>query len=261
MSFAIKAPWTSLFFFSHSNLTEIGLEAFNGCVNLTGVVIPNKVTKFGDSVFKGCSKLASVTLPTNNNFKVISPWMFAGCKKLEYINIPNTVTSINKFAFSESGLRAVVIPESVSILEKRAFWLIENLARVEINSKELVSGGEIFQAEYKDEVSEYTGLNKNLEIILPTVEAINYTKESETTKNTENTKINSLYKLGNLAVFKDNKLKGYLREQSKKIHTSFLKSLDIIAARIPAQNQQSFMPMRVVAFDNPNINTAYVSVM
>ena len=37
--------------------------------------------------------------------------------------------------------------------------------------------------------------------------------------------------------------------------------MDIIAARIPAQNQQSFMPMKVVAWDNPNINTAYVSVM
>ena len=57
------------------------------------------------------------------------------------------------------------------------------------------------------------------------------------------------------------KLQKHLREQSKIIHTSFKKSLEIIAARIPAQNQQSFMPMKVVAFDNPNINTAYVSIM
>ena len=42
-------------------------------------------------------------------------------------------------------------------------------------------------------------------------------------------------------------------------HTSFLRALDVIAARIPAQCMQSYMPMRVVAFDNPNINTAYVS--
>ena len=42
-------------------------------------------------------------------------------------------------------------------------------------------------------------------------------------------------------------------------HTSFLRSLDVVAARIPAQSMQSYMPMRVVAFDNPNINTAYVS--
>jgi hypothetical protein len=42
-------------------------------------------------------------------------------------------------------------------------------------------------------------------------------------------------------------------------HTSFLRSLDIVAARIPAQSMQSYMPMRIVAFDNPDINTAYVS--
>ena len=49
-----------------------------------------------------------------------------------------------------------------------------------------------------------------------------------------------------------------IREGRSK-HTSFLRSLDIVAARIPAQSMQSYMPMKVVAFDNPDINTAYVS--
>lgn len=53
-------------------------------------------------------------------------------------------------------------------------------------------------------------LNKNLEIILPSIEAVNYNEEATTTKNTEKTKIDSLYKLETLAIFKDNKLKGYL---------------------------------------------------
>ena len=44
-------------------------------------------------------------------------------------------------------------------------------------------------------------------------------------------------------------------------HASFMKALDVIAARIPAQSMQSFMAMKVVAFDNPDINTAYVSTM
>lgn len=57
------------------------------------------------------------------------------------------------------------------------------------------------------------------------------------------------------------KLRNYLKKQATSMHTSLLKSLDIIAARIPAQNQQSFMPMKVVAWENPNVNTAYVSVM
>lgn len=55
-------------------------------------------------------------------------------------------------------------------------------------------------------------LNKNLEVILPSIEAVNYTEESENISNTESTKIKSLYKLGNLAIFKDNKLEGYLTE-------------------------------------------------
>lgn len=54
-------------------------------------------------------------------------------------------------------------------------------------------------------------------------------------------------------------LKDYLTELGSQIHNSFLKSLNIVAARIPAQSMQSFMPMKVVAFDAPDINTAYVN--
>ena len=43
------------------------------------------------------------------------------------------------------------------------------------------------------------------------------------------------------------------------IHTSFIKSLDYIVSRTPAQSHQSFMPMRIVAFDESKDNTAYVS--
>ena len=52
----------------------------------------------------------------------------------------------------------------------------------------------------------------------------------------------------------------HLKELGEQMHTSFLRSLEIIAARIPAQNQQSFMAMEVEAYDNPDINSAYVSV-
>lgn len=66
------------------------------------------------------------------------------------------------------------------------------------------------------------------------------------------------------AMLKDNELKDFamqhLKELGEQMHTSFLRSLEIIAARIPAQNQQSFMAMEVEAYDNPDINSAYVSV-
>ena len=53
-------------------------------------------------------------------------------------------------------------------------------------------------------------INKNKEIVLPSIKAIEYNEEATTTKNTEKTTIKSLYELENLAIFKDNKLKGYL---------------------------------------------------
>lgn len=52
-----------------------------------------------------------------------------------------------------------------------------------------------------------------------------------------------------------------LRKLGRRMHTSFLKTLHIIAARIPAQNMQSFMAMEIEAYDNPDINSAYVSSM
>lgn len=47
--------------------------------------------------------------------------------------------------------------------------------------------------------------------------------------------------------------------RGRAIHTSFLKSLDIVATRTPSQSMQSFMPMKVVAFENRDVNNAYVS--
>ena len=51
----------------------------------------------------------------------------------------------------------------------------------------------------------------------------------------------------------------YLKELGREIHSSFLMSLNIVAARIPAQSQQSMMPMKIVAFVDRDVNAAYVS--
>ena len=50
------------------------------------------------------------------------------------------------------------------------------------------------------------------------------------------------------------------RKEGIKIYASFKTSLDVIASRIPAQCQHSFMPMRVAGFVDSDVNNAYVSV-
>lgn len=51
-----------------------------GCVQLTGIVIPNTVKRIEAFVFDGCSSLGSVKLP--DNIKYISDYAFKRCKAL-----------------------------------------------------------------------------------------------------------------------------------------------------------------------------------
>ncbi len=50
-----------------------------------------------------------------------------------------------------------------------------------------------------------------------------------------------------------------LQKESRQIWTSFMKYLENVAARIPAQSQQSFMAQKVAMFENTDTNNAYVS--
>ena len=71
-------------------------------------------------------------------------------------------------------------------------------------------------------------INKNKEIVLPSIKAIEYNEEATTTKNTEKTTIKSLYELENLAIFKDNKLKGYLTKDESITYNLIQNKVDSI---------------------------------
>lgn len=61
-------------------------------------------------------------------------------------------------------------------------------------------------------------LDENSEIVLPSIKLINDSKEGENIENTEKTKVNTKYELSNLAIFKDDKLIGYLDEEQSKTY-------------------------------------------
>lgn len=48
-------------------------------------------------------------------------------------------------------------------------------------------------------------------------------------------------------------------QNGRELHTAFDESLNLVAGRIPAQSQQSFMAQRVIGFDSSDLNTAMVS--
>ena len=53
----------------------------------------------------------------------------------------------------------------------------------------------------------------------------------------------------------------FLYQRSIEKHNSFKTALNIVAARVPAQSMQSFMAMKIVAFENSDVNTVYVNTM
>ena len=113
-----------------NSVTNIGDKAFYGCSSLTSVTIPKSVTCIGLGAFYDCYSLTSVTL---NSSAIVSknyatPLINGfGIKDIfdtfvtEFI-IGHEITSIGDYAFYDcSSLISVTIPNSVTNIEKDAF--------------------------------------------------------------------------------------------------------------------------------------------
>ena len=103
-----------------NSVTYIGLGAFSGCTSLTSIVIPNSVTTIRDRAFYKCTSLTSIVIP--NSVTKIEDWAFYDCESLTSIEIPNSVTTIGWIAFSGcTSLTSIEIPNSVTSIGNYTF--------------------------------------------------------------------------------------------------------------------------------------------
>ena len=124
-----------------NSVTKIDGEAFRGCTGLTSVTIGNSVTTIGYEAFYGCRGLTSMVVESGNSkydsrnncnaiIETATNTLISGCKNTI---IPNSVTSIGKYAFSGcSGLTSVTIPKSVTEIGDGAFAYTSELRDVTI---------------------------------------------------------------------------------------------------------------------------------
>lgn len=101
--------------------TETAVGVFDGCSALKTVTLSKNVQTIGTNTFKGLSALETVTIPNGSKLEIIGDYAFSGTS-ITAINLPEGLTTINKFAFSNANqLAAVVIPSTVSSIGLNAF--------------------------------------------------------------------------------------------------------------------------------------------
>ena len=122
------------------------------------VVIPDKVviegaefpvTRIGDNAFKPYSyvayltRLKSVSIP--NTVTTIGNYAFSNCEGLVGITIPNSVTSIGSSAFSNCrGLLGITIPNSVTTIGNYAFSSLTSILGITIPNSVETMGDHAF---------------------------------------------------------------------------------------------------------------------
>lgn len=117
-------------------ISAIGKHAFDSSA-LEKIFMPDSVISIGDYAFNKCVKLSSVVFGDNIRLKEIGVYVFGYCYALESIAIPNTVTTLKRGAFSNSGLTSIFIPASVEVVSESAFNNCRSLNKATIaqNSK------------------------------------------------------------------------------------------------------------------------------
>ena len=126
------------------SITSIGDFAFENCSGLTSITIPDSVTSIGDHAFYNCSSLTSITVSENNKyFSSLNGVLFnkdktelitypIGNERTEY-TIPDSVTSIGNFAFYNcSSLTSITIPDSVASIGNSAFYNCSSLTNIKL---------------------------------------------------------------------------------------------------------------------------------
>lgn len=111
---------------------------------LTEFIVPNNIVEIPAGMFHNCEKLANVVL--HDKVSKISgdktnKGAFQQCKSLKSIVLPESLNDIQNYAFSESGLETITLPDNVRIVNPDVFLNCKSLSQVNLGNKTEIIGG------------------------------------------------------------------------------------------------------------------------
>lgn len=125
-----------------SSVLSISDRAFYDCINLSSLNIPEKVSSIGVYAFSGCTALTSLRVDLENPYfdsrddcnaviKTSKNELIVGIKTTV---IPNSVTRIGDYAFSNCDFTSISIPEGVTSIGSWSF-AYSNLKSINLPSR------------------------------------------------------------------------------------------------------------------------------
>ena len=116
------------------SLDSIGFSAFERCINLQTINLPQKLKIIRKYLFRGCTGLENIVLP--EGVESIEWNAFEKCSNLKQITLPSTLKTINDDTFVNcSSLLSISLPEELEYLGRSAFDGCHSLKSVYIPSK------------------------------------------------------------------------------------------------------------------------------
>ena len=129
--------------------TSIGSNAFYGCASLSSVSIPASVSRISTDAFSGCGNLSNISVASGNGAYASSDGCLYNASKtrlllvpegktslaiaagtttigtgagISTVSLPNSVTTIEANAFTDSGVETITIPASVTSIAAQSSW-------------------------------------------------------------------------------------------------------------------------------------------